>query len=287
MPAKIRRSRPLAMLTIVGCLAAAIASGGATAEASGQPDLVVAQQVSGNSQPGHTSVTVTIANHGNAAASHLNVELLLATSSTEFSDSFAGNVTCEAMPAPAPYRYAVACQLASSLGVGRSASFTADLGGTVRAKFSSLAEVGELQPDARPANNSSSLTSYFGPGADLGVSGVVTTGAKLGHANAVIKILNQGPSPASLAQEVLEVQHVQSATVTGLKGSCQSIPPASGYDYAVSCVMTALATGKAWSGDWKFIGASGRAITVVATASSHTVDPDLSNNTMRWHGRLG
>lgn len=286
MPASHRLSRPLALLTIASCLATAVASGTGTAHAAGQPDLVIAQQVSGNSQAGHTSVTVTIANHGNATASHLNVELLLATSSNQFSDSFAGNVTCETMPTPPPYRYAVACQLASSLRAGKKASFTADVGGAVRAKFNSLAAVGELQSDARPGNNASSLTSYFGPGADLGVAGIVTSGAKDGRANAEIKIVNQGPSPASLAQEVLEVAHVKSATVSGLKGSCQPIPPASGYDYAMSCVANVLATGTAWTGHWKFVGVSGRAFTVTVTASSRTVDPDPSNNTVSWHGRL-
>jgi hypothetical protein len=286
MPANHRVSRPLALLAIAGCLVTAAATDTGHAQAAGRPDLAISQLVSANSQAGHTSDIVTVANHGSATASHLNVELLFTTSSGRFSDSFAGDVTCETMPAPSPYRYALACQLAASLGTDQSVSFSADLAGAVRAKFSSLALVGELQPDAQPANNASSLTTYFGTGADLAVAGAVTTGAKVGHANAVIKIVNQGPSAASLTQAVLEAKHVGTAMVTNHKDGCRSIPPASGYDYAASCVVAVLATGKAWTGDVKFIGVSGRNITVSVTASSHTADPDPTNNTLSWRGQL-
>jgi hypothetical protein len=277
------RTRATRRVALLAVLAAAIggglaALGSENAAAAGQPDLAITQHISGSSQPGHLFDTLFIRNNGTAAATHVNIEILeTMASSSPFGDVFSGGASCEVMPAPAPYDYATACQLVDPIAAGAAQSLKGDFSGTTGVKFTTLAQVGEFQADANRKDNSSSRTTYFGPGADLRVRGTLKTGTKKGHATGVVHVGNRGPNDASSVQEVLEMKHVSGAKATG-GGSCQIIPAAKGYSLAASCVRASLVTGSVWTLTFDFAGTSGKRITVVTSATSQTTDPNPANN---------
>jgi hypothetical protein len=184
------------------------------------------------------------------------------------------------MPAPAGYSDATACQFSGSITAGHSASFKGDFSGPVGAKFTTLATVGEFQGDANVKDNSSTVTSWFGPRANLGVGGTAKPGTKTGHLTAVTTVVNRGPNTAENLQEVVEVKKLNGALGSGSSGSCQTVPPASGYDFAFSCVKNSLAQGGAWKITFDYTGHSGDTATMVTTVTSQTKDPFTNNNKM-------
>ena len=250
------------------------------ANAAGHPDLKITQRISGSTTKGHTFDTITIKNHGTASASSVNIQLYTTTTSA-FTDVFVGGAAvCEVMPAPKGYPYATACQITGSIAAGKSVSLKGDFGGTAGVKFTNLATVGEFQGDASYTDNRSSVTSWFGPRADLAVSGTAKPGTKKGHLTAVTTVVNHGPNNAVNIQEVVEVKNLNGALGSGTTGSCQTIPPATGYQFAFSCVRSSLNTGQAWKITFDYTGTSGKTATMKTTVTSQTKDPYTKNNAM-------
>jgi hypothetical protein len=264
----------LAGMTTLALLVTASGS----AQASSQPDLKIKQFISGSSQSGHAFDTFTIKNNGSATASHVNMQMYTTTNSA-FGDIFtSGPIVCEVMPVPAPYNYGTACQVTGTIAAGGSVKFKADFGGTAGVKFTNLATVGEFQGDANVKDNSNTVSSWFGPRADLALAGTAKSGPKNGHLTAVTTVFNHGPNKASHLQEAVEVKNVTGAHATGSSGSCQTITPATGYDFAFTCVKDALDAHHAWKITFDYSGTSGKSATMVTTISSLTKDPNSNNN---------
>ena len=104
--------------------------------------------------------------------------------------------------------------------------------------------VGEGGPgDPSLANNSSTIHSFFGSRADLSLAQSATAGASAGKVTVTDSIRNNGPWTANHLQQVLEIKSPTFKKVTAssnLPGaSCLFIPPASGYNAAVSCTKAA------------------------------------------------
>ena len=271
----------LATLTAAALLTTTAGSAGA----AGHPDLKITQHVSGSPQSGHTFDTITIKNNGSATASHVNVQMYTNTNSA-FGDTFSGTgATCEVMPAPPPWNYGTACQFSASLAHGDSVSVKGDFSGTVGAKFTNLATVGEFQGDANLKDNSSQVTSWFGPRANLIVTGTAKTGTHTGHLTAVTTVVNRGPNTANALQELVEAKNVNAASATG-SGSCQVVPPASGFDFAFSCVRDSLAQGSAWKLTFNYSGPTGKTATMVTKVTALTIDPFTKNNTITRRAKL-
>jgi hypothetical protein len=286
----IRRGIALAsttgVLAVTG-LATVVATTG-TAQAAGQADVSISQRISGGTKNGETVDRFTITNHGTATASRANVELLLTSPTPGFAITFTGPVFCEVMPAPPPYNYATACQVTGTLGTGASVSASADMTGKSGDRFTSLAEVGIFQPDSNFANNHNTVSSYFGIRSDLAVSGTTKVGKQAGHATAVTTVINRGPNNASSLQETVEVKHASEVKVAAdtLASTCQTIPAATGYDLAASCVTSKLANRQKWVLSFNYGGARGAKITIVTKVTSLTTDPAAANNTMTKHATL-
>jgi large repetitive protein len=270
-------------MALVGMAAVVAVTGGSASAATSNADVSVKQRISGGSSNGQTVDTLTIHNAGPSTANNVNLTMLQ-KSSSNFILTSANHGTCETEPPPTGYLGLATCQfgaLASGATVVETITFT---GQTGRA-FSNYATVGVSSPvDLTLANNSNTVSSYFGPRADLGLSGTAAPGTKSGTAKAVTTVTNHGPNTAKALQLIVEI------TSTGWKGvtvsatplsSCQIIPPASGYNGAVSCVTDALGTGKKWVLTFSYTGAKGAALTMKTTTSANTpADPKLSNNTM-------
>lgn len=290
----ITRTRTTRRLAAVGTAvalagvttAALLATTTSTAGATSQPDLKLTQKISGSAQAGHTFDTITVKNNGSATATHVSFQLYTNTDGP-FGDLFSGtNLVCEVMPAPTPYNYATACQYTGSISPSGSYSLKGDFSGTVGAKFTNLATVGEYQGDAHMTDNKSTVTSWFGPRANLAVGGTAKPGTHTGHLTAVTTVVNRGPNTANNLQEVVEVKNLNGALGSGSSGSCQTVPPASGYDFAFSCVKNSLAQGAAWKITFDYTGHSGDSATMVTTVTSQTIDPVMSNNTMTRHATV-
>ena len=272
----------LAGVTTAALLATTTAPAGATS----QPDLKLTQKISGSAQAGHTFDTITVKNNGTATASHVSFQLYTNTDGP-FGDLFSGDsLVCEVMPAPTPYNYAAACQFTGSISPTHSYSFKGDFSGTVGAKFTNLATVGEYQGDAHLSDNKSTVTSWFGPRANLVVGGTAKPGTQTGHLTAVTTVVNKGQNAAHNLQEVVEVKKLNGALGSGSSGSCQTVPPASGYAFAFSCVKSSLAQGAAWKITFDYTGHSGDTATMVTTVTSQTIDPVPANNTMTRHATV-
>lgn len=278
--------RTAAVLVGAAAGAASVLISTGSASAAGRPDLAISQQVSGSTQRGHTYDTITIRNRGTASATHVNVEMLTSMSGPFTDVAISGPVVCEVMPPPPPYNYATACQVNGTLDSGAAIAFKFDFGGTVGAKFTNLAQVGEFQGDADGKNNSSKLTSWFGPRADLAVSGTAKTGTVRGHATTVTTVVNHGPNDASSIQETVEAKNVSGATAHGATGSCQVISPAPGYSFAAACVTNSLATGATWTITIDYHGTSGTTMTVATKVTALTKDPNPANNNMTRRAKL-
>jgi hypothetical protein len=278
---KNRFAAAVAAVALAGTAVAAVALADAgSAAAATHPDLKITQVISGSTKSGHTFDTLIIKNNGSAGASHVNVNLYTNTNGP-FGDFFSGKSwTCEVMPAPPPYNYGTSCQVAGSIGAGKTASIKGDFSGTVGAAFTNVATVGEFQGDANLKDNSNTVSSWFGPRADLAVGGTAKTGTKSGHATTVTRVFNRGPNNANNLQETIEFKNVTGAHATGNGGSCQVIDPAAGYDFAASCVRNSLATRHRWTLTLDLEGTSGARVTAVTKVSSLTTDPKTTNNKM-------
>jgi hypothetical protein len=288
LPPVTRRRRSL--ITVMSASALVIAGGAATllatsttATAASSADLSLVQTISGSSTSGETVDTIRVHNAGSATANHINISVFTkSTSNFILTASHSG--TCETGPPPPGYLGMTNCQL-GSLAKGGTVSEVLTFTGQVGVAFSNFAGVGDASPsDPNLKNNSSTVNSWFGPRADLALSGTAKTGTKHGTAKAVTTILNRGPNNASALQAIVEIKSAgfQGVTVSGTPlSSCQIIPPSSGNDSAVSCVTDSLATHKKWILTFHYSGANGATLRMKTTTSANNpADPATANNTM-------
>jgi hypothetical protein len=268
-------------ITLVGTAALVAVMGGSASAVSSNADVSVRQHISGGSSNGQTVDTLTIHNAGPSTANNVNVTMLL-KSSSNFILTSTNRGTCETEPPPSGYLGLTTCQV-GTLASGTSVVETVKFTGQTGMAFSNYATVGVSSPvDLKLTNNSSTVSTYFGPRADLGLSGTAKPGTKAGTAKAVTTVLNRGPNTAKALQLIVEIKS------TGWKGvnvsatplsSCQTIPPSSGYDGAVSCVTDSLGTGAKWVLTFSYTGEKGVALKMVSTVSANTpADPVSTNN---------
>jgi hypothetical protein len=276
---------PAAALLLAGTAVASLATAGSAA-ATGSADVAVSQLMTGGSSDGHTTDTITLRNIGSATASAVNANIFFNSNSGVYTEGLASSgYTCEIMPPPPGYQHSLSCQLGAPLAAASTKTLVLDLGGDIGAQFTSTVSVGILnQTDASYANNLSTVTSYYGPRADLGVTGTATTGTTAGTAKAVTTVGNHGPNDAKALQLIVEIKatNFQGVSVSATPlSSCQIIPPATGYQAAVSCVTDTLTAHHNWVLTFSYQGGAGTSLTMKSTVSANTpIDPVTTNNTM-------
>ena len=272
----------LAGVTTAALLTATTGSAGAT----GHPDLKITQHVSGSPQSGHTFDTITIKNDGSATASHVNLQMYTDTTSA-FGDTFSGTGSvCEVMPAPPPWNYGTACQFSASLAHG---DFGVDQG---RLQRHGRREVHEPRHRRRV------------PGRRRG-QGQLEPGHQLvrparephrhrhrqdRHAQGAPHRRHHRRQPrpehgGRRSRRSSRPRTSPAASATG-SGSCQVVPPASGYDFAFSCVRDNLAQGAAWKLTFNYSGPTGKTATMVTKVTALTIDPYTKNNTITRTAKL-
>lgn len=281
-----RRAIPLlvtALLLAGGAVAASIALT-APASAAGSADLSITQKFSGSATSGRTVDTVTLHNAGPDTATNINYSKFLATASGTV--TVTSNVgVCEFMPPPATtWKLFDACQV-GSLAAGGNIVVTVTWGGTAGQAFTSTVTVGSNVVDPTMSNNISTASSWFGPRADLSLSQSAVTGATSGKGNLTSITTNRGPNNANSLQLVSEIKTSSPglsivATSANLPTSCQTIPPASGFNFAVACTTNTLAANASWRITFAYTGAAGATVTVKSSVSAISPpDPNTSNNT--------
>jgi hypothetical protein len=251
------------------------------AHAAGSADLSVRQAFSGSSTSGRTVDTVTIHNAGPDAAANINYSKFLATtSSTVTVTSNAG--VCEFMPPPSnAWKLFDACQV-GSLAAGATLVITVTWGGTPGLAFTSTVTVGSSIVDPTTSNNISTASSWYGPRADLHLSQAGSIGSTAGKAKFVHTITNRGPNTANALQLIIEIKSSGGLSVgytaTPLS-SCQTIPPATGFQHAVACTTNSLATGAKWVLTGTYTGPAGTAVSAKTTVSANNpADPVPADN---------
>ncbi|MCW2495534.1 hypothetical protein, partial [Jatrophihabitans sp.] len=240
--------------------ASAVFIGSGTASAASTADISVSQHISGGTASGSTVDTVTVHNAGAATANSIEAVYLLKSASHGYTVRSSTSAACQIIPAPPGYLGMVTCPL-GSLASGHSVVDTLTWTGTVGVAFSVTASIGDGSPtDPNYANNTSTISSYFGPRADLRISGTLTAGATAGTGSAVTTVVNAGPNSAAALQQIIEIKGSISAvhaTASTPSASCQFIPAATGYNLAVSCVTNSLATGAKWVLTLAYTGTKG------------------------------
>jgi hypothetical protein len=255
-----------------------------TATAATTADISVSQRIAGASASGSTLDVVTVHNAGSATANSIEAVYLMKSSVRSYSVRSSTSTPCQIEPAPPGYLSMVTCPL-GSLASGHSVVDTLTYSGTAGAAFSVTASIGDGSPaDPKFANNTSTISSYFGPRADLRLAGTLKAGTTAGTAVAVTSVRNHGPNSAAALQEIIEIKstHVSTvrATASTPAASCQFVPAASGYDLAVACVTNSLATNALWTIKFTYTGTKGSALTAKSTVTANApIDPVTSNNT--------
>jgi hypothetical protein len=148
--------------------------------------------------------------------------------------------------------------------------------------FTSTITVGASTVDPTSSNNISTASSWYGPRSDLKLTQSASVGATAGKATFVHTITNRGPNTANALQLIIEVKVTGSFgagyTATPLS-SCQTIPPASGFNHAFACTTNSLAPSAKWVLTGAYTGPAGGAVSVKTTVSANNpADPDTSNN---------
>jgi len=280
------RNRVRAILAMVGVVAVVVAAGlmrPGAARAAGSADLSVKQVFSGSSTSGNTIDTVTIHNYGPDPATNINVSKFLATTSGTFS-VLSNKGVCERMPPPSTaWQLSDACQV-GSLASGGSLVITVTWIGTAGVAFTSTVTVGSSEADAKPTNNISTASSWYGPRADLHLTQTASVGATSGKATVVHTVLNRGPNNASSLQLVVEVKATASVSFafssTTAGTACQTIPPASGFNFAYECNVSSLAANAKWVLNGTYTGTPSAAFSLKTTISAISpTDPVPADNT--------
>ena len=281
-----RRRHPLAArvaaaaLVVAGSVTAVVVPSGA-ALAAATADLSVSQRISGGSVSGQTIDTVTVHNAGPATATNVNITSLLTTASSGlYIRSNTG--TCQLAPPPSGYTLLATCQM-GSIASGHRVKEVFTLSGEAGVAFTNFVTVGAASPaDPKWSNNAGTKSSWYGPRADLALTGTAKPGTTSGTAKVVSTVTNRGPSTANALQMIVEIKSPGYSSVLAagnLAGSCQFIPPASGYDQAVSCVVDALGSGKQWVETFAYTGTAGTSLIVDTSVSANNpTDPVSSNN---------
>lgn len=282
----ITAKRQLAAAVVVGLATATAittAGGSSRAEAGGTADLSVSQVVSNGTGSGNTTIVDHIHNEGPSTATEVVATALLKTSGGSVSYT-TSNATCEQQPAPSGWTFMFTCQLAS-LKSGHTWIPKFSLTSSNGAPFTRFVSAGENGPgDPSLANNSSTLNSYFGSRADLSLSQKATAGSSAGKVTITNSIRNAGPWTANNLQQVIEINSPTFSGVgasSNLSGaSCLFIPPASGFNAAVSCTIGSLDPGGLWKLTFDYTGGPGGSLVQdgTITAASPT-DPVPGNNT--------
>jgi hypothetical protein len=271
----------LAVALVLSAIVASTLWRPAAARAAGTADLSVRQAFSGSSTSGKTVDTVTIHNAGPDTATNINYSKFLATTSSVV--TVTSNVgVCEFMPPPSTaWKLFDACQV-GSLAAGGNIVITVTWGGTVGVAFTSTVTVGSSIVDPTSSNNISTKSSWYGPRADLHLSQSGSIGSTAGKAKFVHTITNRGPNTANALQLIIEIKSSGSLSVgytaTPLS-SCQMIPPATGFQHAVSCTTNSLATGAKWTLTGTYTGPAGTAVSVKTKVSANNpADPVPADN---------
>jgi Domain of unknown function DUF11 len=282
-PDSVRTTRKRALVTALAVATLVLAgSGGAvlvagSASAGSTADLAMSQSISGSSTSGHTVDTVTIHNKGSASASNVNLVTLLKSTSSHWS-GFGSAGVCEAFKAPSGYLGMVSCQV-GTMKSGATVKEVLTWSGTAGTAFSVFATVSDFGPaDPVASNNTSTISSYFGPRANLVLTNSAKTGTKAGTATVTSTVVNHGPNNASALQMVIEIKGAGYKSVH-TSGTCQFIPAASGFAQAASCTLPSLKTGAKWTMTFSYTGTAGASLSVATTATAQSPsDPVTSNN---------
>jgi hypothetical protein len=281
-----RRARSLVTAVTVGALAlaggaAVMLATAAGASASSTADLSVSQSISAATASGSTTDTVTIHDASATTSSHVNLTLLLTTRSHVF--AVHSNVgTCQILVPPAGFQLMASCQFAS-VPARHSLKDTLTYSGTAGLAFTSYVTVGQSSPaDPSYKNNHSTVSSWFGPRADLALSETAAPGATAGTAKIVSTVADRGPNNAVALQLIIEIKSSGYHSVhaaSNVSASCQFIPAASGYTRAVSCTTNSLKTGAKWIITCSYTGTDGASLVTKTSTSANTpADPVTSNN---------
>jgi hypothetical protein len=278
------RRRVTGLITAAALLgASAMFNGASNATGASTADIAVSQHITGGAASGQTVDTVTVHNHGAATARSIEAVYLMKSASRSYSVHSSTTALCQIEPAPRGYLSMVTCPL-GSLASGHSVVDTLTWTGSAGTAFSVIASVGAGTPaDPNFKNNTSTVSTYFGPRADLRLSGTLRAGTTAGTGLAVTTVRNAGPNNASALQQIIEIKATGltgvHATASTPSASCQFIPAASGYNKAVSCVTNSLGTGAKWVLKLTYTGTHGAALTTKSTVTANSpADPVNSNN---------
>lgn len=283
------RTRRLAALVGGMSLAATSAlalTAGTDAAARVTADLSVTQAISGSSTSGTTVDTVSIKNPSGSSVSTVILNQFLTTTSTSnilSVPSAPSGTHCTTTPAPSGITVVATCVI-PSIAANSTATVKINASGTVGAPFTMLVAIGAAGlSDSNVANNKSTVSSWYGPRAELVSTSSVVAGTTAGTVTVKENAKNNGPNTANALQMVIEIKSagfssvIATGNVSG--GSCQFIPPATGYNAAVSCVISSLATGKTWTESLAFKGTKGTSLQVDTSVSANNpADPVPTNN---------
>jgi hypothetical protein len=272
----------VAVVALFGTVGLFLAGAG-DANAAGSADLSVTQTITGSATSGHTGDTIAIHNAGPNDASTVSVVMLITTKSNSFS-LFESGASCEFLPPPDGYQWMLTCQ-SPSLTNGSTLNIVSDLIGQAGVRFTMHVSVGENGPgDPNFGDNSSAVTSYFGPAADLAMTESHPTQTTPGQAQIVTNMKNNGPNDANSLQDLIEIRSSKfqsagaSSNISG--ASCTFVAPQPNFTTAISCTLGSLPAGVTWTMTITYHGGSGKDLNTTTTVSAASpADPALSNNT--------
>jgi hypothetical protein len=252
---------------------------------TGRPDLVLTQATSSGSAAGTTTVTMSIRNGGTADARDVIF------TSQEFG---AGNIgftrkattqttRCAGQPPPAGEARRGSCYVAL-IPVRTTFTMAWNFWGTTGGSFQDLVTVGSSNSDANFADNTSTLSSYLGPAADVRVTQSALRGAA-GEPRKIRTVLSDlGPWTAKSVVLRLDIKapaFSDLAVSEGTLGICHSVrPPSVGYDHTVLCEAAGIPSGSSWLITSTIAGTAGTSLEVRATVSASPSDPVPGNNTV-------
>jgi Domain of unknown function DUF11 len=257
-----------------------LSAAGASAPASA--NLSVAQSVSNGAAKNQTIITEHVHNAGPSTATNVETVALVKTNSHGLT-YFVSSGSCAVEPAPPSWTDSFTC-VEPSIRSGSTWEPKITITGTQGATLTQFLSVGAHSPaDPSLANNSSTLNTYVGSEADLGLSQAVTAGKTAGNVTVTATVRNHGPWTANALQYVGEIKSAGFSSVhaSGPGGSsCQFIPAAAGYNKAIACTFAAVAPGKPWVTKLAFTGKAKSGLVLKGSISANNpADPARANNT--------
>jgi hypothetical protein len=267
----------LALAALGGAVGQLDAAG---ASAPDSANLGVRQVVSNGAAADQTVITDHVHNAGPATATNVDIVALVKTNGALFYSVNSG--ICQEEAAPPGWTYMFTCQ-GPSISSGGSWEPKATITGTRGKTLTVFLSAGAHGPaDPSLVNNSSTLKTYVGSEADLGLSQKATAGKSARDAIVTVTIRNHGPWTASSLQYVGEIKSAgyRSVEASGPDGgSCQFIPAAAGFTKAFACTFAALLPGKTWIAHLAFTGkAKGKLVVKGSVSANSPGDPISRNN---------